>query len=287
MPGIISGLISMFGWGTSDFLAAKSSRKIGFVLTLFWAQFVSFVIALIYFIYNFKNFDFQIAPKFILIIIFSGFLGGISALSFYKSMTIGKVSLVGPITASWAMVTVLLSVIFLKELLKTDQIFAIILIIVGIILISSDFKEFFQKSRPIFLIGVKEAIFAMFGFGFSMFSLAVVIKSIGWFLPSFISRLVILIFLFSYFILKRQSIKREFEFHTWITISGLAFLDIIAFFAYSIGVSAEYASIIAPIAASSPLITTILAQVFLKEKIALSQVFGIILTIFGLVLISI
>ena len=285
--GITSGLISMFGWGTSDFLAAKSSRKIGFVLTFFWAQSISFLIALLYFIFNFRTFDFHIIPKFIFIIIISGSLGTISALAFYKSLSIGKVSLVSPITASWAMITVLLSVFFLGELLKTNQILAIILIITGIILISSDLKEFFQKNKLIFLIGAKEAIIAMFGFGVALFLLAIAVKSLGWFLPGFLSRLFILIFLILYFIFKKQSLETEFKPINWILIVVIGFLDIIAFFAYSIGVSTEYASIIAPVAASSPLITTILAQVFLKEKIALSQIFGIIITISGLILISI
>jgi len=287
MPGIISGLISMFGWGTSDFLAAKSCRKIGFVLTFFWAQLISFLIALLYFIFNFRTFDFNSVPKFFVVIIIYGFLFTISALAFYKSLSIGKVSLVGPITASWAMITILLSVLFLKEELKTNQIAAIILIIVGVILISSDLKEFFQKNKLIFLIGTKEAIIAMFGFGVALFLLALVIKSLGWFLPGFLSRLFILIFLILYFIFKKQPMKIGFGPTNWIMIIVIGFLDIIAFFAYSIGVSTEYASIIAPIAASSPLITTILAQVFLKERIALSQIFGIIITISGIILISI
>lgn len=287
MPGIISGLISMFGWGVSDFLVAKSSRKIGFVLTFFWAQSISFLIILLYFIFNLRTFDFNIVPKFILIIIISGFLGTISALAFYKSLSIGKVSLVGPITASWAMITVLLSVLFLKEVLTINQIAAIVLIIVGVILISSDLKEFFQKNKLIFLIGAKEAIIAMFGFGVAMFLLAIVVKQLGWFLPGFLSRFFILIFLISYIILKKQSLKIETKPINWILVVIIGFLDIIAFFAYSMGVSTEYASIIAPIAASSPLVTTMLAQVFLKEKLVLSQIFGIIITISGLILISI
>jgi uncharacterized membrane protein len=285
--GIISGLISMFGWGTSDFLAAKSSRKIGFVLTFFWAQLISFLVALLYFIFKFRTFDLNNVPKFIFIIIISGFLFTISALAFYKSLSIGKVSLVGPITASWAMITVLLSVLFLDELLKTNQVLAIILIIIGIILISSDLKEFSQKNKLIFSIGAKEAIIAMFGFGIALFLLAITVKQLGWFIPGFLSRFFILIFLILYIISKKQSLKIEIKPINWIIITSIGLLDVVAFFAYSIGVSTEYASIIAPIAASSPLITTILAQVFLKEKIALSQIFGIIITISGLILISI
>jgi drug/metabolite transporter (DMT)-like permease len=80
--GIISGLISMFGWGTSDFLTTKSTRKIGSVLTFFWTQLTSFFIALIYFVFNFQKIIITDIPKFIFIIIMSSLLFTIGALFF-------------------------------------------------------------------------------------------------------------------------------------------------------------------------------------------------------------
>ena len=53
--GILAGLLSMLGWGVADFLAAKSSRKIGFILTLFFIQIIGFSLASIYF-FNLNHF---------------------------------------------------------------------------------------------------------------------------------------------------------------------------------------------------------------------------------------
>jgi drug/metabolite transporter (DMT)-like permease len=184
------------------------------------------------------------------------------------------------------MITVILSIIFLNEILKTNQIIAIISIICGIVLVSTNIKESF-KNKLSFFTGTKEGIISMLSYGVAAFLLAFAIKSLGWFLPGILCRLFILIFIIFYAFINKQSLRARFQPSAWNLILPIAFLDIIAFFAYSIGVSSEYASIVAPVAASSPLVTVILAMIFLKEKLVSNQIVGIFLTLLGLVLISI
>jgi drug/metabolite transporter (DMT)-like permease len=284
--GILPGLIAMFGWGVVDFLSVKSSRKIGSILTFFWMQIVGFLIALIYLIFNFQKLYVIDISKLVLIIIISAFLFTIGTFTFYKGLIIGQASLVTPIMGSWAMITAILSIIFLNEILKTNQILAIIFIICGIILVSTNIKEAL-KNKLSFFIGAKEGIISMFSYGVAAFLLAFAVKSLGWFLPGIICRLFILIFIILYAFINKQSLRARFQPSVWNLILPIAFLDIIAFFAYSIGVSSECASIVAPIAASSPLVTIILARIFLKEKLVSNQIVGIFLALLGLVLISI
>ena len=59
-----------------------------------------------------------------------------------------------------------------------------------------------------------------------------------------------------------------------------------AFFTFSLGTSGSYASIVAPIGSAYALITIVLAKIFLKEKIKVSQYFGIAGILAGLILIS-
>jgi drug/metabolite transporter (DMT)-like permease len=285
--GIISGLLSMLGWGTADFLAAKSSRKIGNVLTLFWMQLVGFSIALIYFLINFRSFNINDISEIIVILIIIGFLQTVAYLAFYRGLKEGQVSLVSPIGASWAMVTVILSVIFFKEVLQTNQIVAIILIILGIILVSINIKEFLRRERFTLLAGTKEGLIAMFGWGLSLFLIIPPSKILGWFLPVFLFRLFSILFLTSYIFIGKQSFKMSFQPSLLALLLPIGFLDTGAFFSYSFGVSGEYASIVAPIAASFPLVTIILARVLLKERLVLNQLLGIASIITGLILISI
>ena len=285
--GIIAGLLSMLGWGTSDFLAAKSSRKIGFTLTLFWTQTVSFLIALIYFFVNFQILNIANIPKFIISLAISGFLYMIATLAFYKGLKEGQVSLVSPIGASWVMITIILSVIFLKEVLQTNQIIAIILIILGIVLVSADVGGILRIKKLTSFAGIKEGLIAMFGWGLSLFLVIPASKGLGWFLPVFLLRLFTILFLASYILFSKQSFKINFQPPLLALILPIGLLDMIAFFAYSFGVGGGYTSIVAPIAASFPIVTIILARIFFKEKFILTQVFGIVSVIIGLILISI
>lgn len=278
----------MFGWGTSDFFVTKSTRKIGAVLTFFWTQLISFFIALIYFIFNFQKLYTSDISKVILLVIISAFLFVVGSLFFFNGLAKGYASLVCPLMASWAMVTVILGIIFFSEVLKINQSVAIIAIIVGIILISTDIREFFSRNKVVFSAGVKEGIASMLCYGFAVFFLTSAIKSSNWFLPGFLSRLFMIIFIVLYaVIVNKQPLKLKFQRSVWLPIILIGFFDIIAFFAFSFGVSIEYSSIVAPVAASSPLVTIILARIFLKEKLALNQIVGIFLTLVGLVLISI
>jgi len=285
--GILSGLLSMFGWGTSDFLAAKSSRRIGYLLTYFWTQLVAFLIALIYFWIKLPTLNINNIPQYLIFLLPAGFLFLVGTLAFYKGLTEGQVSLVSPIGASWAMITVVLSVVFFKEVLQTNQIIAIILIISGIILVSVNLKELLKIKRLTLLGGIKEGLIAMLAWGISLFLMVPVSKALGWFLPVFALKLFGLLFLVIYTMFSKKSLKIDLQIPLLILLFLIGFLDIIAFFAYSFGVEREYASIVAPVAASFPLVTIILARIFLKEKIVFNQALGIAGVIAGLILISI
>ena len=277
----------MFGWGTSDFLAAKSSRRIGYLLTYFWTQLVAFLIALIYFWIKLPTLNINNIPQYLIFLLPAGFLFLVGTLAFYKGLTEGQVSLVSPIGASWAMITVVLSVVFFKEVLQTNQIIAIILIISGIILVSVNLKELLKIKRLTLLGGIKEGLIAMLAWGISLFLMVPVSKALSWFLPVFALKLFGLLFLVIYTMFSKKSLKIDLQIPLLILLFLIGFLDIIAFFAYSFGVEREYASIVAPVAASFPLVTIILARIFLKEKIVFNQALGIAGVIAGLILISI
>lgn len=284
--GILAGIGSMLGWGTADFLGAISSRKIGNVLSLFWMQVVGFLVASIYFIINFSSFNSSDISKFLLTIIIVALLQSISYLSFYKGLEIGKVALVSPIGASWGMITAILSFIFFKEVLRFNQAIAVLLIMIGVILISINIKDILEAKRLKVFTGVKEGIIAMLGFGISLFLIVPASREIGWFLPVFLFRFFMITFLASFIIFKRVSFKFKPEKNILLALIPIGLLDVFAFLSYSFGVNGTFASVVAPIAGTFPLITIFLARIFLKEKITSIQTFGIVGIILGLILIS-
>jgi drug/metabolite transporter (DMT)-like permease len=285
--GILAGFLSMLGWGIGDFLAAKSSRKIGFISTLFFIQIIGFFLASVYFSLNFSTLNINSLSRFFITLFSASFLILVATLAFYKGLEKGKVSLVSPISSSFPIITVILSVIFLGEVLKPNQIIAIFLISLGIVLASINIKELTKIKKITIFLGVKEGLITMLGWGIGFFLIVNPSKNLGWFLSMFTIRLFILILLTIYLILSKHSLKTNFYKSFLFLLLFAGVLTLVADFSYSFGVHSEYASIVAPVSASYPLVTIILAKIFLKEKLALNQIFGIVSVIVGLILISI
>ena len=272
--GIIAGLLAMLSWGTAIFLAAFASRKIGNVLTLFWMQAFGLVVAVIYFAITFNSYQLEDNPENILILIAVAILQVIAYLAFYKGLEKGEVSLVSPIGATWGLVVVLLGVIFSNENLKPLQIFAIIIITTGILLLSLSTKSLKNLKKLDLSAGVKEGVIAMLGWGISLFLLSIPTKDMGWFLPTLIFRFFVIGILSFYLFGTGKmftSTKGKFPL---VLLIAIGIFDVAGFFSFSYGVEAEYASLVAPIGSAFALVTIILSLIFLKEKLFLHCLHG-------------
>ena len=276
----------MFFWGTAIFLAAIASRKLGNVLTLFWMQLFGFLIGLVYFIFNLNSFSYVFVSQNLPVLLLVAVFQVIAYLGFYKGLEKAEVSLVGPIGAAWGLVVAILSVIFLKESLGASQVLAIGLIVVGIVMLSINIPAFLKSQKVNLLVGVKEGVIAMFGWGISLFLLVFPSKDLGWFLPTIIFRFLALLILVAYIIyLKGKFIPNKKEFPLKLLLA-IGLFDVGGFFAYSFGVAGTQASIVAPIGSAFALVSVILAKVFLKEKIDRNKIIGILAIVGGLILIS-
>lgn len=285
--GILMGLGSMVFWGVAIFLAAIANRKFENVVVLFWMQFFGFLLGTVYFLFSLHSINInQIAP-YIPHLIAIALLQLFAYLSFYAGLKKGQVSLVSSIGASWGLLAAILGIIILHETLRFNQVIGIFLIVAGIVLASTNIKEIISNKKIKLLIGVKEGLMAMVGWGISLFLLASLTKLLGWFLPALIFRLLLLLFLSIYILLtKKDFIPTKVKFPLWLLLF-IGIFDMLAFFAFSIGTSGSYASIVAPIGSAYALVTIALAQIFLKEKIKINQAIGICGIITGLILISI
>ena len=284
--GILMGLATMAGWGMAIFFQAIANRKTTNFIVLFWMELFGLIIGSFYFIYNFASFNFSLIYRYLPQIAVIALLQIFAYLSFYKGLRKGQVSLVSSIAASWGLLTAMLGIFILKEVLKINQILAIFFIIIGIILVSVNIEDLINNKKIKLLTGVKEGLMAMFGWGTSLFLLASLTKTMGWFLPAFSFRLFLLIFLFLYMVFaKKEFVQKKSKFPLLLLLL-IGVFDMGAFFTYSLGTSGSYASIVAPIGSAYTLVTIILAKIFLKEKIKPSQYFGIASILTGLIIIS-
>lgn len=285
--GVIAGLLSMSFWGTAIFLAALASRKLGNVLTLFWMQLFGLLVGALFCFTNIDSFALNLVLQNIPLLITVAVLQVIAYLAFYKGLEKAQVSLVSPIGAAWGLITAMLGVVFFKEALSTIQLLAIGFIVVGIVLLSIDIQDLFKSKKVNLLVGVKEGIIAMLGWGISLFLIIPASRDLGWFLPAFIFRFFLLLLLTGYVLLsKRPFVPKPKKFPIKLLLL-IGVFDIGGFFSYSFGVAGAHASIVAPIGSAFTLVTVLLAKVFLKEKMDLNKIIGILAIVSGLVLISV
>ena len=124
----------------------------------------------------------------------------------------------------------------------------------------------------------------MFSFGVSFVLIDILIEKFGWFIPVFFIKIFGLIFivLFSLFMKKELSFPKNMS--KFIII--IAILETTAFLSIGAGISMEYTSIVYSVASSFPAITIILARMFLKEKMELSNIVGAGFVVLGIGLLS-
>lgn len=90
-------------------------------------------------------------------------------------------------------------------------------------------------------------------------------------------------------IMKYEKIKLEFPTtkNTLVPLVGLTLIGSLANFSYNVGVSKGFTSIVAPIAGSYPTLFVVLAFIVFKVKLTKQQLFGIVVSILGIVMLSI
>lgn len=284
MQAIIFAVISYLGWGIGDIFGTIATRKIGAYQTTFWyllLQIPLFGIFAFFFTDKLANLTIGV----LIINIFLGILGTVGFLAFYEGLRIGNASLVGTIVASFAAVTVILSLIFLKESLTAVQTTAIIIIFFGLITSTFNFNEL-RRGEVKLGKGVLFAIIAMLVWGIYWAFIKIPVEQIGWFWPIFISLtsfpLVPLFMKYRKIQLELASFKRAL-----LPLLLNAILLGIAAFSFNFAIDINLTAIVAPIAGSYPTLFVLLAFLIFKDPITRQQVVGIVTTLIGIVLLSI
>lgn len=281
--GIFFGLIAMLGWGLSDFLGAYISRKTtplkAFTLT---RTFGLLLLALFFLIFTTPV---RFSPFSIILVLVTAVLYVLSGLSYYKGLTIGQVSVISPVASSYPALTVILSVLLLKESLTSQQIAAISLAILGSILASFKLKDLIKLNPKNAARGVNYAIFASLCWSFMLLFIGILSSDLGWYVTVLLLNAFSLLYLVSYSKVYKKDISFPAKGIILIIVLS-AILDVFAVLSYSFGTTITYVAIIATVSSVYPAITILLARFFFKEKLDVNQWFGVLLVLVGLVLLS-
>lgn len=280
--GILFGVAAMFCWGMADFFAALALKdRANNKQLYFWTQLVGLLPMLVLAYFFIRPVDLVLAT--IVLVLSSGFLTLIEYLFLYKSLQVGTVSLVSPLCATYPVITVVLSIVMLGEKPNFLQLLAVVLMIMGTIATAIDFSEIKKSKINLATKGLGYAAISVVSSGILFVVLGLLVKELGWFAPIFFMKLLVVIYLGLYFGIKGERVILPARRLAGIIVA-VAVLEAAAFLSYGLGAEVLLNSLVVPISSTYPLVTILLASIFLREKITATQYFGIALIIGGITL---
>lgn len=280
---ILFALLALLGWGVGDLFGTLSSRKIGSVYNIFWMLVIALILSSLY-----LPFAGPIAswPMFIFSILLN-LIDLYGTLMFFRALEIGNASLVGAITGSFGFISAILSIIIFGESINIIQAIGIIFALAGVILSSIKIAEIKSKKLGLTLSEpyIKYALITLGIWGVYYTLLRIPVKSIGWFWTDYSWNFffVVLIFMGK---IKKDVFRVLKDKKSIIIVFLFAIFVNTGVFAYNLGISTGFTSVVAPIAASSSVLFVILSGIFFREELTGQQKVGIVSSLIGILLIS-
>ncbi len=278
----LHGIGPLIGWGVQNFIIARISKGADAIKTSMSLHSLCFFLTLLLLpIFGIEEFELAYIPALML----SSVLMALGFLSYVKGFGQGSVSIVAPIVSSKGIITAVLSFIFLDEEITPLKIIGIIITFSGVILLSTDFRKLLQDKKVSLLAGAKWACLCALMWGISCFIHAVICQVVDWYTANLGLRFFVFVtFLILSPLLRLNAIKVFTNINKALIIASV--FDCIGAITYNIGLAVGDPSVVTILSGASALITITLGIILLKEKINATQIFGILLTIAGVVALS-
>jgi drug/metabolite transporter (DMT)-like permease len=321
--GILFGLLTALSWGSSDFLARFAALRIGSLRTTLYMQLTGFVLLTISirWIGGWGHLADGSGWQPWAWGALAGALNGIASLSLYRSFEFGKMAVVAPISASYPVLTVALSLLT-GEHLTSPRVAGIVLTLIGVVLVAAGetppsetiaelsaggtsaptdvtpTKDVPPEARQLGAAAVEArgkkpgrgigwAFISAFGFGVLFWLLGTrVVPSVGYASTVWMIRLTSSLLTAALILILRQPIAlpRRGPVPGWLL--GMGLLDTGAFILNNRGMQLEQVSVVSVLASLYGAFTVALAAIFLREHLSRWQWLGIVAIFAGIVLIS-
>jgi len=288
--GVLLGLLTALSWGGADFLARFSTHRVGTLRTMLYMQFTGFVL-LTAVMYWFGGWG-HLADGSGWLPWGWGFLAGginaISTLALYRSFEVGKMAVVAPLSASYPVLTVLLSLVT-GEHLSLVRVVGSALILFGALVVAhgehvAGEGSSGRASRN--TRGIGWAICSSIGFGFLFWLLGFrIIPIVGATQTVWMIRLTSTVLTAAVILSAKQPINLPRGPARPLAL-GTGILDTTAFIICTYGMKVEQVAIISVLGSLYGAVTVALAAIVLRERISRAQWLGIAAIFAGIYLVS-
>ena len=279
LHSVTLGVLAALGWGLSDLAAAAVSRRLGVLRTTVGVHVVSIAATTPYLLVA-GDFGRLSSGHW-------GLLAGLSVLAFatylafYRALQQGPVAVVSPIMSANAVVIILLAAIIVGDRLSGAQYASATAIVGGVVLMSMDPRRLSSRRR-LPSAGVLFALAAMVGIGLWQYSIGVLSKELGWFLPVYVSRLLVMAILAPVSAAQGRWPWQGLTAMLGIGVVLVGFLETGALFAFTRGTEVGVISIVAAAYTVYPIVPVVGGLLVFRERIAPTQVAGLAIALVGL-----
>ena len=280
LSAIVFGLLSMFGYGISSALCKRIIERLGSVRAIFYRNLVVSVCLFIVLVFNMPE---AFSGKSIAVAFALAFLGYVPFVTFFKALGMGKIGVVVPISNSAVIVTVALSLLFLKEILTSFQLVAIASIVLGIILCSVNFRDFRSSHVFHYHSGVPLALVTCVLWGVFFFIWKHPIMLLGPFLSAFVQEASMVVYSGAQLKITRQNFRFTEKVMTIVIIEIFAAAGTLFF---NLGLNVGPVGVVAALSFASPLVSTLYSRIVYKEHLSAKQWIAVMLIIAGIIVIS-
>ena len=280
--GVYWAFLAMICWGVADYFARTATIQLGSAIRAsFYVHVIGLFVPLIIFVYQLASSQ-SGEIDFVLLFTYgplAGLLFTLNYVLYYRGLSTGSVSIVTAVASAFVVVAVILSAILLHESFSMFQFLLVVLITLGISLTS--FKNTTIGSST----GLKYALPCMFIIGVAVCIVKPLVQGVGPVLATIVPMLVSSLLTWIWAI--KMGIPLSFSVNNGLkNVSIAGILDSGGFLCISMGFVLAPVFIVTPISAASPMVTIFLVRVFIGERIAKLQSFGVILTIAGVLILS-
>lgn len=288
------GLISALGWGSGDLLAKKGVDRSSFFTGAFALQWgglfpVACAVALGWFT----------APTTMAgcgLSLAVGIFGSIGLLSFYRAVSLGKLSVVAPLAAGWVAITVLLALVVGHEAPSRAELLGVSCIVVGTLLTvregaptpgqihgpqAAHARRAGGRAATGTAAGAGWALLAALSWGVTFYLVQPVGQEQGPWAPMLWTRLTgtVTILLGARYLDVRPDrpplLALPPDRRLVIILAAMVLLDTVAYLAYNLAVLRGLVTVVAPMASLSTAVAVGLALATLRERPTRAQLGGI------------
>ena len=277
MLSILYGLLSAVSWGAGDFAGGLVSRKLSAYRAVFYSDVIGLILVLLVSTVYREPF-----PSTFIIInaAIGGMLGTFGLLFLYTSLSQGKMSIAAPVSALFAALIPVVVGLFTQGLPTSNQFIGFMFAFGAIWLISQG--QVTGRFRLEHIADLRLPLLAGLGFaGYLIFLHRASSGSDLILAPMIISRAAGTVLILIVVLARRDSFAVPRD--AWGVVSANAFLDLGGNLFFILASQSGRLDISAILSSLYPGITVILAWLFLKEKISMTQITGIISALIAII----